>query len=266
VDDAEISHARTCVFVYWADDVKLRDSCIHSFHDKGIHAVSVGEAGIVISGNTIERGVGLDEAYGNECIVLENVDQCEVTGNWIDLGGVGPQTPTLDRNGIRIQNYQAFCQSTNPPEPRVQSITGNRIKGPGASHEFDATGLLADWACGLGNRDVDISGNYFDGWSLRALWVKEALDVDASCNAIVGNDVGVHFDRSKYNSGWPEVRFRGNRIRPAAGASSQSAGTRTTNALAIDYGPSTSATGLSSSRRRTASPSSSRTIRPPATR
>jgi hypothetical protein len=92
---------------------------------------------------------------------------------------------------------------------------------------------------------VEISGNYIDGWSSRAVWIKEGLDVDVSCNAIVANEVGVHFDRDKYNSAWPPVRFRGNRVRPALDGGAQTAGTRTTNALAIDYGPASSTTGLS---------------------
>jgi hypothetical protein len=234
LERADIGYGHTGVFAVSPDDLTVRDSCIDHCNDIAVHIWYSGVGGVTLEGNTIERGSAMDAEKGNECLVLENVDECTIADNLIDLGSITAVTGVA-RNGLRIQNSKFFCQNTNPPGPRLQSITGNWIVGPGASSLADATGILADWACGTGQRDVEFTGNYVDGWSANGIWVREALDVDVSCNAIVGNEVGVKFDRDKHNSAWPPVRFRGNRIAPHP--TDGDVGTRTTNALAIDYGP-----------------------------
>jgi len=85
---AEVEHAKTGVMVFFGDDVTIECSHIHDCGDIGVHVYGSGAGGVVVDGNTIERGASMDPQAGNECLVVEQADQCTVTENLLELGEI----------------------------------------------------------------------------------------------------------------------------------------------------------------------------------
>jgi hypothetical protein len=232
---AEIANAEIGVNLFYADDVTVECSLIHSFTDAGVYAYGSSGDGPVIQNNAIVAG-GLLGGTGVDGIRLERADQCTVNANYIDFRAVtGSQT----RSGVRILNTKIHCLNLLP-EPRIQSIAGNHIQGPGLTAEVTGLNAIrADWACGGTNRTATLSGNYVDGWPAEAVRLSQSLDVDVACNRITANEIGVDYLRSGIASS-PPVRLRGNSVEALSAATTA---IRATEASTLDLGPAATDTG-----------------------
>jgi hypothetical protein len=239
INHAEISHAFTGVMLFYPDDVTIQCSHVHNCNGIGVHVYGAGTGGSVIDGNTIERGATMHPEKGDECLVVEQSDDCAVTGNLLELGAIEEGTNPV-RTGLRIQNTKTFCE-TAPTSGRAQVVSGNRILGSDYASPEPATGALINWGCAGTNRTVDIDDNYVDQWSTIGMHFTEGLGIDVSCNNVVNNAIGVKFERASTTSG-ATVEFHGNNVECADSTDSfRAVEMRRPNQA--KFGPSASTTG-----------------------
>lgn len=238
LDWADLGFAANPVFIDYPDSlVGISNTRVHSFADVGVwvHG-SLGEGGQV-SDCTVVRGNEIDESLGAMGVFLDGVDQFAVTGTTVDLANLQDDE---GGTGIGVGFSKSACETT-PPSQRTLLIQDNYVLGPSRDVDLgaDYAGLRLTWVCGSEDRDVDILGNWVDGWKYAGAVFSQTADVTVGCNVVVENLRAVDIYRDNEPTG-AAIRFRYNKLEATASDSTYYT-LQTNDAVKAKLGPSSDA-------------------------